>query len=221
MDWIQRPLSISIPSQAFMMSTDHPKQSGPQILTCNQFIFVSPSSLGHERESLIFVKFYDQTSSQLRFCGTLGFLDHEIFYARFQHFRQLCGLRDNTKIVLLEISSQTSCCHIDVSNTFKQEDLRMGSIVVAQEGILTKPISKELQLRPQISSVWEPRCFFINPSNVYDRREVVSASSRQYCIPTSSLCLTRNFRVKANFVWPHIRMCLQLCLILELPLKAE
>jgi hypothetical protein len=111
----------------------------------NQYIFVSPSSPGHEQQSLIFVKFYDRSCRHLRFCGTLGFVDNEIFFTKFHHLRKLCDIRDNIKVLLLRIHSEKCYYHIDISNSFTQEDLCMGSLVIVQEGTMTKPVQKDPQ----------------------------------------------------------------------------
>ena len=136
----------------------------------NKFVFVSNSISEAERVSLLFVKFFDVRSRQMKFCGTIDFLDDEIFFSRFQHLRHLCDVKDGTQLKLLDIHSRGYCSEVDVTKSFQEQGLKMGSIIVAQEGTPSKPIVRELRADLTLSSYSTHRSpLSINPSTVVQK----------------------------------------------------
>lgn len=111
----------------------------------NHFVFVSPSISGYEQESLLFVKLYNGSSRQMRFCGTLRFLEYENVSARARHLRHLCQIKDASKFVLLDVSARGSYCYVDINQTFHEQNLRTGSIIVADKGVPQNPVPKDVR----------------------------------------------------------------------------
>ena len=132
-----------------LLRPSHDKDWKPHSRRPN-FIFVHPSVKVLQNQSLekmpscnlLFIKFSDNLRNTLRFCGTVPFFDDELISTKIPHIRKLCNMTEHDTIQILDIVKKNQYYLVETSNTFKQQRLRTGSVLIVSKNWIDKSVDR-------------------------------------------------------------------------------
>lgn len=156
-----------------VLRPSHKKNWKPRRHDLN-FIFVHPSvepplnqSLEKTPSCKLFVKYSDNFHNTLRFCGTVPFFEDELISTKIPHIRNLCNMNEYCMIQIQDIVAKNQYYMIEASKTFKQQRLRMGSILIVSKNCIDESydrIHKGLSFPPYGQHSYGGCTFFDYPN---------------------------------------------------------